>query len=157
MHNHLILSKLPKTIFRLLASLRLAVTLIVLLAAVLAVATLIEADKGRDYARWFIYTQPWFVALLGLLGLNILAAALIRFPWKPRQTGFVITHGGLVVLLVGSIITFYRGVDADYATQRDVSRTKRDIKTFEIRLRCDNEDRSLAVGMTAYVLLTLGK
>ena len=30
---------------------------------------------------------------------------------------------------------FYRGVDADYATQRDVSRTKRDIKTFEIRLR----------------------
>jgi HlyD family secretion protein len=48
---------------------------------------------------------------------------------------------------------FYRGVDADYATQRDVSRTKRDIKTFEIRLRCDNRDRALAIGMTAYVLL----
>lgn len=46
---------------------------------------------------------------------------------------------------------FFRGVDADYATQRDVSRTKRDIKTFEIRLRCDNSDRALAVGMTAYV------
>ncbi|HXC34988.1 MAG TPA: efflux RND transporter periplasmic adaptor subunit, partial [Candidatus Acidoferrales bacterium] len=28
---------------------------------------------------------------------------------------------------------YYRSVDADYATQRDVSRTKRDIKTFEIR------------------------
>jgi HlyD family secretion protein len=50
---------------------------------------------------------------------------------------------------------FYRGVDAAYATQRDVSRTKRDIKTFEIRLRCDNTDRSLAVGMTAYVTLPL--
>lgn len=50
---------------------------------------------------------------------------------------------------------FYRGVDADYATQRDVSRTKRDIKTFEIRLRCDNRDRALAVGMTAYVPLEL--
>ncbi|MBU6409618.1 MAG: efflux RND transporter periplasmic adaptor subunit [Verrucomicrobia bacterium] len=48
---------------------------------------------------------------------------------------------------------FYRGVDAGYATQRDVSRTKRDIKTFEIRLRCNNRDRSLAVGMTAYVTL----
>ncbi|HXT10800.1 MAG TPA: efflux RND transporter periplasmic adaptor subunit [Candidatus Angelobacter sp.] len=46
---------------------------------------------------------------------------------------------------------FFRGVDADYATQRDVSRTKRDIKTFQIRLRCDNSDRALAVGMTAYV------
>lgn len=50
---------------------------------------------------------------------------------------------------------FFRGVDADYATQRDVSRTKRDIKTFEIRLRCDNSDRSLALGMTVYVMLPL--
>jgi multidrug resistance efflux pump len=50
---------------------------------------------------------------------------------------------------------FFRGADADYATQRDVSRTKRDIKTFEIRLRCDNRDRSLALGMTAYVILPL--
>jgi multidrug resistance efflux pump len=48
---------------------------------------------------------------------------------------------------------FFRGIDADYATQRDVSRTKRDIKTFEIRLRCNNDDRALAVGMTAYVTL----
>jgi len=50
---------------------------------------------------------------------------------------------------------FYRGVDAGFATQRDVSRTKRDIKTFEIRLRVDNRDRRLAVGMTAYVLLPI--
>ncbi len=50
---------------------------------------------------------------------------------------------------------FFRGIDADYATQRDVSRTKRDIKTFEVRLRCDNRDRALAVGMTAYVTLPL--
>src|ERR1019366_857047 len=48
---------------------------------------------------------------------------------------------------------FYRGVDAGFATQRDVSRTKRDIKTFEIRLRLDNRDRRLATGMTAYVVL----
>jgi HlyD family secretion protein len=50
---------------------------------------------------------------------------------------------------------FYRGADAGFATQRDVSRTKRDIKTFEVRLRADNQDRRLAVGMTAYVTLSL--
>jgi HlyD family secretion protein len=50
---------------------------------------------------------------------------------------------------------FYRGVDASFATQRDVSRTKRDIKTFEVRLRVDNQDRRLAVGMTAYVVLPI--
>lgn len=49
-------------------------------------------------------------------------------------------------------VVFYRGADAGFATQRDVSRTKRDIKTFEIRLRLDNRDRRLAVGMTAYVM-----
>jgi HlyD family secretion protein len=48
---------------------------------------------------------------------------------------------------------FYRGVEAAFATQRDVSRTKRDIKTFEIRIRVDNSDRRLAVGMTGYVIL----
>ena len=48
---------------------------------------------------------------------------------------------------------FYRAPDAGFATQRDVSRTKRDVKTFEIRLRVDNTDRRLAVGMTAYVML----
>ncbi|HZP03099.1 MAG TPA: efflux RND transporter periplasmic adaptor subunit [Terriglobia bacterium] len=48
---------------------------------------------------------------------------------------------------------FYRGVDADFATQRDVSRTKRDIKTFEVRLRVDNSDRRLWPGLTAYVTL----
>ncbi len=50
---------------------------------------------------------------------------------------------------------FYRSVDGGFATQRDVSRVKRDIRTFEVRLRVDNSDRRLAIGMTAYVLLPL--
>ena len=50
---------------------------------------------------------------------------------------------------------FYRSADAGFATQRDVSRTKRDIRTFEVRLRVDNSDQRLAVGMTAYVILPL--
>ena len=56
----------------------------------------------------------------------------------------------LVGWIQGDLVRF-RG----FATQRDVSRTKRDIKTFEIRLRCDNANRTLAVGMTAYVDLPL--
>lgn len=48
---------------------------------------------------------------------------------------------------------FFRGVDAGYATERDVSRTKRDIKTFEVRLRVDNSDRRVWPGLTAYVTI----
>jgi HlyD family secretion protein len=46
---------------------------------------------------------------------------------------------------------FYRGADAGFATERDVSRTKRDIRTFEVRLRVPDPGHQLAVGMTAYV------
>ena len=63
----------------------------------------------------------------------------VRFPSGLERTGTV----------------FFRGVDASYATQRDVSRTKRDIKTFEIRLRVDNSDRRLYPGLTAYVAVPL--
>ena len=48
---------------------------------------------------------------------------------------------------------FFKGVENDYATQRDVSRTKRDIKTFEIKLAVPNPGRRLFAGMTAFVLL----
>lgn len=47
----------------------------------------------------------------------------------------------------------YKAVEADFATQRDVSRTKRDIKTVAIRVRVPNPDGKLALGMTAWVML----
>lgn len=47
----------------------------------------------------------------------------------------------------------YKAVEADFATQRDVSRTKRDIKTVAIRVKVPNPDGQLPLGMTAYVML----
>jgi HlyD family secretion protein len=48
---------------------------------------------------------------------------------------------------------FFKGVESDFATQRDVSRTKRDIKTFAIKVAVQNPGRRLFTGMTATVLL----
>jgi HlyD family secretion protein len=48
---------------------------------------------------------------------------------------------------------FFKGVENEFATQRDVSRTKRDIKTFSIKLSIANPGRRLFAGMTATVLL----
>src|SRR6185437_346029 len=53
--------------------------------------------------------------------------------------------------LTGPVI--YKAVEADFATQRDVSRTKRDIKTVAIRVKVPNPDGRLALGMTAWVEL----
>ncbi len=48
---------------------------------------------------------------------------------------------------------FFKGVESDFATQRDVSRTKRDIKSFAIKVAVPNPGRRLFAGMTATVLL----
>jgi HlyD family secretion protein len=48
---------------------------------------------------------------------------------------------------------FFKGVESEFATQRDVSRTKRDIRTFAIKVAVPNEGRRLFAGMTATVLL----
>lgn len=54
-------------------------------------------------------------------------------------------------LLSGKL--FFKGVESDFATQRDVSRVKRDVKAFSIKVRVDNPGRRLSTGMTAEVIL----
>jgi HlyD family secretion protein len=51
----------------------------------------------------------------------------------------------------GEII--YKAAEGDFATQRDVSRRKRDIKTVSLKVRLDNSQRNLVPGMTAEVLV----
>ena len=92
-------------IYRFLASLKLAVVSILVLAATLAYATFFESWYGAGAAQQYIYRSPGFAVLLAFLGINILSAALIRYPWKRRQTGFVITHAGLLTLLLGSYVS----------------------------------------------------
>jgi multidrug resistance efflux pump len=50
-------------------------------------------------------------------------------------------------------IVIFKAVEGDYATQRDVSRRKRDIKTIGLKLKVDNPKGELVPGMTAEVLL----
>jgi HlyD family secretion protein len=47
----------------------------------------------------------------------------------------------------------FKAVEADFATQRDVSRRKRDIKTIALKLKVDNSQRKLVPGLTAEVLI----
>jgi hypothetical protein len=106
-----------RELLRLLGSLKLAVVLIVVLATVLAVATFVEAAKGREYTQWYVYHQSWFCTLLGLLAANVLAAMLLRFPWRKSQAGFLITHVGLLVLLAGAIETFLGGIEGQLSLE----------------------------------------
>jgi HlyD family secretion protein len=48
---------------------------------------------------------------------------------------------------------FFKAVEGDFATQRDVSRRKRDIKTVVLKLRIENPNELFVPGMTADVLV----
>jgi hypothetical protein len=108
----------------LLGSLKLAVVLLAMVAAVIAAATILETDYSREHAQWYVYRSKWFVALLALLGLNIFCAALSRWPWKRQQIGFVVTHGGLLVLLIGSIKSFVGGIEGQVTLTEGEATTK---------------------------------
>jgi multidrug resistance efflux pump len=53
--------------------------------------------------------------------------------------------------LQGKVI--FKATEADFATQRDVNRRKRDIKTVALKVRIDNPKMSYALGMTAEVVV----
>ena len=108
-------------VYRFLASLKLAVISLSLSATTLAVATFIESAYGAGAAQEYIYRSKGFMLLLAFLGINILCAALIRYPWTKRQTGFVITHAGLLVVLLGSFLSVQYGYEGQVAIKEGES------------------------------------
>ena len=58
-------------------------------------------------------------------------------------------------LIPGKVI--YKAPEADFATQRDVNRRKRDIKAIVIKVAVDNSKKTLVPGMTAEVLIPNSK
>ncbi|MGQ9771119.1 MAG: hypothetical protein ACUVQG_11240 [Thermogutta sp.] len=128
-----------------LASLRLAVLLLTLLIFVLAVATFLETTYGAEVARFAVYHAWWFPGLGALLALNVLFAALVRFPWRKHQIGFVMTHAGIIILLLGSLATARHGIDAQLSIyEGQIGHIAfKDTFHFEIIIEKDRQQSSL--------------
>jgi hypothetical protein len=98
-------------LFAVFAALQLAIVLLSLFTACLIVATLLESRYSTKIAQDLVYRTWWFSLLLVLLAANVLCAALKKYPWKKHQTGFLITHSGLLLLLFGGLLTTLGGTD----------------------------------------------
>ncbi|NOT02040.1 MAG: hypothetical protein HOP29_15610 [Phycisphaerales bacterium] len=97
--------RIPLFLLRHVGSLWLAGIVLMLLLVSMAYATVFESLHGTERALWSFYGAWWFEALLALLGLNVLAAMVLRFPFHRHHVGFVLTHTGIVVTLIGAWMT----------------------------------------------------
>ncbi len=88
-----------------------AVTLLLVIAGVLAWGTMYETRFGTAAVQRFVYHAWWFQALLGFLALNLAVAAAQRYPWKRQHTPFVLAHLGIILILIGGILGGRFGIE----------------------------------------------
>src|SRR5947199_2031439 len=98
-------------IFEFLASLKLAVVLLAVIIVAAIAGTIYESSFDAKIARAYVYGAPWFNLWVILSGANLACSALSRWPWRKHHLAFLITHLGIITLLIGSLIGRICGVE----------------------------------------------
>ena len=102
---------MDNVVVRTLKSLKLTLVLLGVFAVAIAVATFIEADLGTKAAQALVYKAKWFEFVLALLIINLVMSLVFNMPYPKRQTGYVITHFGFIVVLLAAGVTRYFGYE----------------------------------------------
>ena len=92
-----------------LSSYKTTITLLLIYAAVMAIATFIEKDHGTDVAKKWVYYSPAFFLLQFLLVLNFIAAWSRQGYVKQKRWALLTVHLAFVVILGGALTTFLFG------------------------------------------------
>jgi len=94
-----------------LASLKLAVILLVLLLVGLSAGTIVESRDGVEAAARLVYYAPWFLVLQGVFAINVGMALADLFPWGKKRLGFLVLHASLLLIFAGSVVTYFFKVE----------------------------------------------
>ena len=100
-----------RKLIRPFASLKLAVFILLGLALLVALGTFVEAKYDAKTSRKDIYHTFWMFGLMILLSLNLTAVMIDRLPWKRHHMAFIMAHVGILILLAGSLVTWFYGLD----------------------------------------------
>jgi hypothetical protein len=106
-------------LIHMLGSMKLALLLLSTIAIACAVATFTESRFDSAVARAWIYKAPWFIAWLGILCINLFAVTLTRWPWQRKHAGFIITHYGIILLLIGAVVGSQFGYEGNVTLRTD--------------------------------------
>lgn len=100
-----------RKIIKLLASLKLAVFILLSVSVLIAVGTIVEAKYDAYTAKQAIYSSLAMFCIMSLLVINLIAVIIDRFPWKYHHMAFIFAHIGIIVILMGSLLTYLDGID----------------------------------------------
>ena len=87
-----------------LGSLKMALALLLVLLVMSAYGALYESWSSNKLAQAHVYKAPWFLVWVVALAVNLVAVTLTRWPWQRKHAAFIITHYGIVVILVGALV-----------------------------------------------------
>lgn len=96
---------------RALGGLKFAVIIILLFSISMIIGTFLESYYGTDFANRTVYKTFGFMLIQFGMLMSIIFAAFLRLPPKKRLYGFYTIHTGLIIIGVGSMITYIAGVD----------------------------------------------
>lgn len=106
------------SIIKSFASIKLGIVIILLLAFLTAIGTLVEAHyNDAAAAQKFVYHSIWMYSTMAALAICLIAVMVDRWPWRQRHTGFVLAHIGILIIMVGSLVTRYFGIDGSMALE----------------------------------------
>lgn len=101
-----------RQVVRFLASLKFAVIIILAIGSLVAWGTLVEAHyMDAKMAQEMVYHSSLSYMIFFLFAVNLTAVIIDRYPWKAHHVGFISAHVGILILLLGSLVTRYWGVD----------------------------------------------
>lgn len=114
-------NKTLKKLLSPIASLRLTVALFVLAIILIFAGTVAQKDVGNWTAVNMYFRSLWLWMPIGIAGLkvpfiggyaigglmvvNLLAAHTVRFKLTWKRAGIILTHAGLIMLIVGEVLT----------------------------------------------------
>ncbi len=126
-----------------IGSLKFAVIVICLFTLGMIIGTFLESYFGTDFANRLIYKSPTFMFIQFGMLLSIIFAALLRLPPKKRLYGFYTIHSGLLIIGLGSLITYVAGVDGQITLAPNESNRQVILTKDIVKITYPNEGKQL--------------
>ncbi|MBL7555678.1 MAG: cytochrome c biogenesis protein ResB [Bdellovibrionaceae bacterium] len=124
-----------KKVLKFLASIKLAVIVIIGIATLTAIGTFVESKYDAATAKKLVYDSIYMNIVMGVFAVNLIAVMVDRWPWKLRHISFIFAHVGILCIMAGQLITNQFGIDGSMRVgigdeNRFVSLPKTDITVY---------------------------